>query len=413
MSDDVSDAADTSKDKNKICNFCETILRKGQKCSVCKVNAIHLKCLDVIQKTGNIVDRKDWLCKTCTSMAGSSSSSEEDVTIIYDPNTDNAESFDVKKENAMLKSQIVLLNKLVNELSKVNKLQQQRIDYLEESAKTMSYNPTVVINTQNQRATAYSDILKKPGPKNSVIIKPVNNKQSSDVTRKEIKDAINPAVLSIGVSKFTQRKDGSVLINCDDSENLEILKTNISSKMGDTYETVAPRNLLPKIIIYNVNAEDISNRDNFCSNLFVQNKLERTDSTSVRIVRIVNKKSDVDVIIELDPITFKTILLKKSLYVGWRRCHIRESFHVIRCYNCSKFGHLSKDCNDPIACPKCAEKHPLKECKAQLFNCINCIDNNKKFNSKFDVNHASFDHDCSCYKKLINYLRSITNYSTE
>ncbi|KAK9727583.1 hypothetical protein QE152_g19082 [Popillia japonica] len=59
---DESDGSSSAsaKDKEKLCDFCENSLRVGQKCSSCKTNYIHNKCLEIVVKAGKIEDRKLW-----------------------------------------------------------------------------------------------------------------------------------------------------------------------------------------------------------------------------------------------------------------------------------------------------------------------------------------------------------------
>ncbi|KAK9739590.1 hypothetical protein QE152_g8920 [Popillia japonica] len=236
MADESGDSAGSAKDnKDKLCDFCEYILRKGQKCVQCGVNCIHAKCLDAAVKAGNVIDRKFWKCKACIATSSPLESSTEEATIVLD---DMEDKCDVRRENVMLKTQIGLLNKLIIELENVNKLQREKIEYLERHKTTT----TPEEHTHQQTTYAYSDAMK---------------------------EHIDPVNLSIAIDKVVSRKDGSIAIRCNDSSNLNKLKSSITDKMGNEFSATIPRRLNPKIVIYDVNTDDIVENDQFCDKLVV------------------------------------------------------------------------------------------------------------------------------------------------
>ncbi|KAK9700821.1 hypothetical protein QE152_g31015 [Popillia japonica] len=125
------------------------------------------------------------------------------------------------------------------------------------------------------------------------------------------------------------RKDGSVIINCKDASNIKVLKDDIVKKLGKDYSATIPKKINPKIVIFDVCAEDVTDRDAFCDKLVRLNKLGDPSLFTMRVVRLIGRKSNVKVVIEVDPVTFKQIMDKGHVYVGWKRCNVRESFHII------------------------------------------------------------------------------------
>lgn len=413
--DESGGSVSASKERDKFCDFCETILRKGQKCNLCKVNSIHLKYLDSAVKTRSVTDKKNWLCRSCKSPPPLSDTSSEDSaeerTIISIDNEKNGDDVRyLKIENDMLKKQISLLNKIIEELNNVNKLQKEKIENIELPLKTQNGN--VAHSTGDKRASSYSDAL-KTAPKNVLIVKPVNKNQTSEDTCRKIKDVINPATISVEVNNITLRKDGCVAINCSDSKNLELLQTNIADKVGSDYNTEILRKINPKVILFNVRSEDVTDKASFCDQLCVQNKISITNTTVLKVVRVIGQKNNVNVILELDPTTFKFVVLRGSLYVGWSRCGVRESFHTTRCYKCSGYGHFAKNCKFAEACPKCAGNHTASACVSDVSKCINCVSSNEKLKTNYNIDHTVFDHSCSSYRKICNNIKAITRYDEE
>lgn len=74
----------------------------------------------------------------------------------------------------------------------------------------------------------------------------------------------------------------------------------------------------------------------------------------------------------------------------------KASLKVPQCYRCQQWGHLSKNCNRPVACLKCDKQHPRGECALASGGnespfCVNCK----------QLGHTSNYRGCSAYKQYI------------
>lgn len=399
--EDESDLS--SKHKYKSCDSCGNILRSGQKCCGCNYAGIHVKCLDALLKSNKISDKKLWKCKRCEHLSASDSDSD-DITLI-----------DQKQLIEQMQNENSLLKRLVKELETVNALQKQRLTELEAK---LHLSTNAVVSSPQERAGLYSAVLKHNArtitnkPKDVVILKPTNKTQTANVTCTELKKEINPSALSVAINRIIPKDDGSVIIKCDSSDNVKSLESDLKSKLGANYEVVIPKKVNPKIMVCDVDKDDTLNKDILAEDILKQNRLCRNNSTVFKLVRLINTKSGVNLIIECDPTLFVLVKEKKYLYVGWRRCFVKESFHVSRCYNCSRYGHLSKNCTNPTACPKCAGPHGLKDCHSSERKCVNCLYSNDKHKSQFNTNHYVFDKECNSYQRIINSIKGITHYET-
>ena len=104
------------------------------------------------------------------------------------------------------------------------------------------------------------------------------------------------------------------------------------------------------------------------------------------------------------------------LYLGNGTCKVYDSFHVKRCFNCQKFGHISEKCDHPFACGYCAGPHETRNC--QLKNspsqadvcCTNC--KNSSVTEQHDnCKHPAYSMDCPIFKsEQTKMKRSIPFY---
>ena len=66
------------------------------------------------------------------------------------------------------------------------------------------------------------------------------------------------------------------------------------------------------------------------------------------------------------------------IYLGSGTCKVYDSFHVRRCFNCQKFGHISEKCNHSLACGYCSGPHETRNCEFKdsasqdKLCCVNC-----------------------------------------
>lgn len=409
MADESDGGLSSASIKSKLCDYCEEIIRRGQVCVECRVNYIHFKCVESIIKAGDLLDKKVWRCKQCCTTKVMFEASSSDVTMVENNESEIRGMSEVLIENSALKMQINLLNKIIVELDNVNQLQKKRIEFLE-----LSYTGRVTsrsCESEKQMAQTYSAAVKSEKKKNLVVIKPVNNQQNASDTQKQIKEVIDPTSLTIGINKITTKDNGSVVIDCENSVNADIIKNNINDRIGDKLYAVIPRKINPKVVLFDVCPEDIKDNGLFGEKVFAQNNLQKSSSTVFKIVRVTSKKQKVEVIVEGDPATYRGVMERGFLYIGWSKCKLRESFHIKRCFNCSKYGHFAANCKEAEVCPKCAQEHKFRDCKSDFLKCINCIGHNLRFKTGFLVDHAVNDNNCECYKRLVNDARAMTNYS--
>lgn len=191
------------------------------------------------------------------------------------------------------------------------------------------------------------------------------------------------------------------------------IKQLVQKKIGNDYEVNLPELKKPRLKIPNVC--DKIEKDTFVQDLIEQNEV--LNGTEINLVKIVEKKVNrrtiYDVIIETYHMGYDLLMQMKSVYVGYSKCYVVDHVHILRCFKCSGFSHLAKDCKNKQACSRCAGDHKSTQCRSKRECCINCSTANKKFNLKLDVNHHAYSTKCITLLRKINRFKTKIQYSEE
>ncbi|KAL3287600.1 hypothetical protein HHI36_002071 [Cryptolaemus montrouzieri] len=92
-----------------------------------------------------------------------------------------------------------------------------------------------------------------------MVVKPRTTENSSD-TREDIKKSIKLVELKIGISNVKTINIGGLAIVCKNNREREIVNNEITTKLGDRYNTKLPEEQKPRVrvtgIIESYNEED-------------------------------------------------------------------------------------------------------------------------------------------------------------
>lgn len=101
------------------------------------------------------------------------------------------------------------------------------------------------------------------------------------------------------------------------------------------------------------------------------------------------------------------LLRRERVNISWVSCRIDDHVSVLQCFNCSGFGHVSKECKSAICCGRCAGNHLAKDCNAgDKLRCVNCV---AAKNSTVD--HAAYNKaKCPILRKKIERKILSVNY---
>ncbi|XP_036329789.1 uncharacterized protein LOC118741922 [Rhagoletis pomonella] len=275
-------------------------------------------------------------------------------------------------------------------------------------------------DSATQQQTSFANMVKTNMNKNAgrdvpefkkrapIVVKP-RTKQTSEKTKQDLNNKINPNELKITDIKTGQ--NGVMIIesvNVDERDKIkEIMDTNIS----DGYEIKIPRDYKPKLFITGMSLGKCN--DELIECLKKQNQcLEKGEVKIIRQYNVKNKNNSYyNAIIEVDEESFNNTLKCDKLNIGWERCKVYDGVDVTTCFKCKGYNHKAAECKNDEVCAKCLGNHKSTGCVNPPINkCINCIKSNEKLKLGLDINHQCKSRQCPVYLKHLNAKKQRLGY---
>lgn len=267
--------------------------------------------------------------------------------------------------------------------------------------KSMSANPVVApVSTK----LSFANIVKESFP--VVVLKPKDPSKSNESTKAELRKAINPN--GIQIKNVRNTKNGGIAIECKTSDALEKLQTDATSLLGADFNITVPQKRVPKVKVLGIS--EIT--DDVVENLLTQNDHIFNTNSKVKIVHTfeIKNRQTFGFKMEMDGESFERLMRTPKLRIGWDICGVYEELDINRCFNCSEFHHLQKDCKKKTACPRCSGPHPIRECTSTELSCPNCKRASSELHMKIDTNHEAWDSICPVYQRKVDLARKRVDY---
>lgn len=244
-------------------------------------------------------------------------------------------------------------------------------------------------------------------PPNKILIKPKQN-SSIEQTMCDLTSKVNPQ--NVNFSGLTKRKDGSIVIECTDSDECDDVRNKIVSELGSEYDITNIETMKPRIKIFGMN-EEIS-KEMLESLLKEQNdSLKDAEMNVLKVVRDVKDKTCFNAIIQIDSKSFSHIMKTKKLKVNWNICQVREHYSIMRCHKCAGFDHTHDACTANATCGYCNGSHLSNECESQTLCCPNCTYAHIKMKLSLDTNHNAWSRKCEALTRKIKRVTQKIDYS--
>lgn len=167
-----------------------------------------------------------------------------------------------------------------------------------------------------------------------------------------------------------QNKKGGVVLKCvNESADIKLVRDKIQEGLGDVYEATGKNLLKNRVKIIGIDQFEHDKPDEvIAENIINQYGLDRSLCELKIVFKSALKYSKFSLIIETNLQSFKTLMVGR-IRIGWSLCRVVQELDVVRCYNCSQYGHLSKYCKKKTTCPIYAdEDHLLAVCKNTVKN---------------------------------------------
>lgn len=94
----------------------------------------------------------------------------------------------------------------------------------------------------------------------------------------------------------------------------------------------------------------------------------------------------------------QSILNKGRFLLDFHTIIIKKYIKITRCFNCQCFGHVSSNCKYLTICSKCSQSHHSKDCKSDVYCCINC---KSLQDTNIDTSHCADSSLCSVFQRLM------------
>ena len=291
-----------------------------------------------------------------------------------------------------------------------------------------------ITTAEKERARSYSEILAtspstmtnlqrhshpvaKPGDRQhqavGIIVKGTNPNTSSQVTKRIIKETVDPKALKLGVSKLKNLANNAVFVECNNTADRDILEKELGKIRSVTVER--PKRKLPTLILKFVPKEvaDAAIKDT----VLQQNNLAHLEDSlfNIKFTKSTFKDSR-HVVIEVSSNLRRELEALQKIKLHWTVCKVEDFIVVTRCLKCVGFGHTTKFCQNQQKCSKCAEDHHWRECNDQHpTRCVNCLKANSYIHDdskKLNANHSVFSKECPRMRRIESVIISKTDYSS-
>jgi len=197
-----------------------------------------------------------------------------------------------------------------------------------------------------------------------LFVKSKNN-QSAEYTRTLLKSKVKPTQMKVGISALKTLKNGQLLIESEKKSELEEVCKKINEACGEELESYMPTLTNPRIIVFNVTEDIISEK--VAQAIVLQNSELNLNENEIKSKFVFeNRKRHKNLVIEVNSEICKC-LVDRKLKIGWHICKSSDYLCVTHCYKCSKYNHGAQECFGDV-CPYCAQSHTMHECKASKEN---------------------------------------------
>ena len=265
-----------------------------------------------------------------------------------------------------------------------------------------------VVSKESKVTQKYSDIIRDKS-KPAIIIEPKGDGVNSERTKSEIAEKINPFDSGLRIAKVKSVKKGGVLVGCSTTDDNSRFKRIAEEKLSESYVIKEVKGILPRVKIVGITEKYSDDQLQDLIEYVIKVNSDIFDPNAVcKLLKFFPTKKKANIfqaVLQVDKLSYERLINCGGLFVGYDYCYAFDAVELNRCYKCNSFGHSSRYCNQPVCCPRCSEKHYVKECKAVNVKCSNCVNASKNEDLEIDCGHAAWDSHCPTYQKALQKLK--------
>ena len=246
-------------------------------------------------------------------------------------------------------------------------------------------------------------------------VQPITENDWVTVVRKDVKRELK----DVPVQRASVNK-GIATLNFTSKAHLDKAQKALATKY-----TVAPlsedrKKLDPKLTLSDLHP-DVTTGEILLEELLDKNENIRELKETGKLIKVVFfDKTERFAVIQVAPEIRESIRqCNDKVYLGLEVHHVRDRIHVIQCYHCQEYGHMSgsKFCRHKDSAPTCfycAGNHASKECthkkdgKTQKIKCSNCHKSRNYSERNTSGTHKASDNLCPFYVRERERIMSRT-----
>jgi hypothetical protein len=427
------------------CNLCPRKPRSQTPTLFCKGQCglqFHLKCAGLLSDQDVLSDSlvvSQWKCQECNSLPSS---------VSHDGSHDRSGDNGAEDEISKVREDIKLIKGFLHQLISKDTTKTGEGQHIQtETAQTrpqFTTRPFSAVAGLKNRATFPQELQRsdntsdntaphgkgwtvvpskrksKEDPAHAIF---VEAKKPEDVvhTIKYVKGCITSDMVRDNIVEVKATKGGAVIVQCNGVESVNSVEKRINAAIGAVCNLRRQQTRVPRACVRvfdstfdefpeqeNENSEN--NKTYVLNEINMKNTLPSTDITVLRVSKVGNKFAKIILLVDAPN---KAFLLENGLKIGFKSCRVEEHHYLPRCFKCSGFGHVAKNCSRTVyTCHICAGEHESIKCDKRDrhidFKCVNCANFNRKLadsEQKINENHKAGDvSECESYQRAFQRM---------
>lgn len=276
---------------------------------------------------------------------------------------------------------------------------------------------TGTVHAETSPISYSSALAKKKAPTYAVAVEPHREGQSSDETRKILREKIDPKSAKISISAIRGGRNGTVIVECAGKDDADRLKNSIATEAAGELKSSEIKKPWPRMVLSRIDKEDaenllevlISNNEELVA---ARGGEERFRGEVREKYRFGGRGNDttVSVVYEVNP-SLRRKLLEQPLKLTWQRVWAEDHISLIQCFQCYGFGHRASSCSvKEQICGKCGGEHKYETCKAATPQCVVCTRSNAEKRRSLDTRHDAKSQRCPTMLRLRSSIKNNIDY---